>query len=1376
MHTSKKNHSLGTTLALIGILAILGRNANAQQTDNYEIRALPAPGPVAIDGKLDDWDLSGEIFSCYDVENLKDKNAVRTSAMYDDNGLYLSFRIKDHTPMQNRFDPVNQPGNGWRSDCVQLRIWTDADKPYGPPAGGRIMHITAHYYTEGKQAAADILYNNMADRQNGDEGAVRPAVGNGIDLAFQIDPDGKGYTQEMRIDRKRLRRDGKPYKAGESLRMGMEFLWDELSGMPSHRYADLLNRDYPKRQFFWTGNKAWGEVKFLDQGKVKPSPSVNFLAEPAKMLERQYETKGVMPLEYELPKDQRVTLVIEKPDGTRVRNLIADYPRKAGKNIDYWDGTDDDGNLVEPGEYRWRGLYRDELDVLYQFSYGNPGNPPWRTHDRRGNWLSDHNRPVGAATDGEWVYLSAFDSERGSTLIGVDETGQRRWNIGRNPGGAITVLGKHVYMISGGFHRKWKSSRKRGKIKEEGEIRLSRIDARSGKYVAFKNGSNNHLVATYLNKRELPPVPFSGELVEKGAYNADSPRVEAFALAAAGDKLYLSMHYENKIIEIDPETGKATGEIALTKPTGLAGDKQGKLYAISERHVMTLGENNTFKPVVTMGLKAPIGLALDAVGNLYVSDWADQMCVKVFSPKGDLLREVGIKGGRPLEGKYNPNGMFLPWGMTVDGKNRLWVAEWDFSPKRVSVWDAASGKLERQYCGPGYYGGSHNSVDLLNPNHAFSVGNMIDLDWEKGLWRVSGTLWRPTKANAFFGCKGSIIETITHNGRELVVALGKTGTFNVSKLGTDGARPLMARGNIASWREWPMPDMILKKMWDDPKMIKWAKQTNPWLFQNRYNFPHKQFKLMCEAAKRKGRPARTSFLWVDGNGDGLVDEKELRLFAPEEANGLDFKENWRTGYDADLTQYLYTTSEKDGKTVQNIWRWPVRKWNEAGAPVYDLADAEIYAQAPIDGQIQSIWANSKGEVVSNVNPLTCFTPDGNIKWTHPNRWPGVHGSHTAPKAKNGLLIGPLYVIGSADLGGDIGEVFCFNGNTGKAFIFTMDGLYVGSLFRDKRSAPDAMPNKQRRGMSLMRTTSGGEWFGGQFFRSKLDGKTYVVNGGIGSDISEVSGLDSLRRMPARKVAFTPALLAEAKTLQDKQKRDRKKEHWVKLNKLQNEASKLPLPTGAFAWGDVKSARWEYDRQRTAEATWTFDDSNLHLCFRNVGDNTPMVNGGNLVNRLFKTGDAAVFELRVAPDNRGERIQPGDFRLLFSVFEGKPVAVLYRYKALPGEPLAREIFKSPVVETTVDVCKVLDSANIAIDRRPNGYDLRASVPLKELGLKPEAGKSYRGDFGIIHSDVQGQVNDLRMYWANKATGLVDDLGGEAAINPAKWGNFSVTDKP
>jgi len=85
------------------------------------------------------------------------------------------------------------------------------------------------------------------------------------------------------------------------------------------------------------------------------------------------------------------------------------------------------------------------------------------------------------------------------------------------------------------------------------------------------------------------------------------------------------------------------------------------------------------------GLSALIGLALDSMGNIYVSDWGDAMCVKKFSPEGKLLLTIGKLGGKPLNGPYDPNGMFRPFGITVDKEGRLWVAEYDSSPRRISV-------------------------------------------------------------------------------------------------------------------------------------------------------------------------------------------------------------------------------------------------------------------------------------------------------------------------------------------------------------------------------------------------------------------------------------------------------------------------------------------------------------------------------------------------------------------------------------------------------------------------------------------------------------------------------------------------------------------
>ena len=111
------------TTMLAGLLATA---TLAQQTDNHVLRAVPAKGKVALDGKLDDWDLSGDILICYDLETMRDTHSVRAAAMYDREHFYLSFRFRDRTPMVNHVHPVNEVGSGWRSDCVQLRFAASA--------------------------------------------------------------------------------------------------------------------------------------------------------------------------------------------------------------------------------------------------------------------------------------------------------------------------------------------------------------------------------------------------------------------------------------------------------------------------------------------------------------------------------------------------------------------------------------------------------------------------------------------------------------------------------------------------------------------------------------------------------------------------------------------------------------------------------------------------------------------------------------------------------------------------------------------------------------------------------------------------------------------------------------------------------------------------------------------------------------------------------------------------------------------------------------------------------------------------------------------------------------------------------------------------
>ena len=264
-----------------------------------------------------------------------------------------------------------------------------------------------------------------------------------------------------------------------------------------------------------------------------------------------------------------------------------------------------------------------------------------------------------------------------------------------------------------------------------------------------------------------------------------------------GGKLYASLYYQNQVVVADPEKGEAIGQLPIDHPAGLAADKLGRLYAVSGKQVLRL-DGQQWVPTVTAGLAAPVGLAVDAQGNLYVSDWADAMCVKVFSPDGRLLRAIGKPGGRPLQGPYDPAGSSPSWGIAVDAQSRLWVAEHDLTPRRISVWDAGSGQFVREFCGTTWYSAVGARVNPLNPRQAFVLGNTCELDWDKGLWRVTGTLSHPTDPASLIRLNSenlTAMDVLRVKDRDILVASGGH-LMCVAELHPQSARLLAAMGDV----------------------------------------------------------------------------------------------------------------------------------------------------------------------------------------------------------------------------------------------------------------------------------------------------------------------------------------------------------------------------------------------------------------------------------------------------------------------------------------------------------------------------------------------------------------------------------------------------
>jgi hypothetical protein len=175
---------------------------------------------------------------------------------------------------------------------------------------------------------------------------------------------------------------------------------------------------------------------------------------------------------------------------------------------------------------------------------------------------------------------------------------------------------------------------------------------------------------------------------------------------------------------------------------------------------------------------------------------------------------------------------------------------------------------------------------------------------------------------------------------------------------------------------------------------------------------------------------------------------------------------------------------------------------------------------------------------------------------------------------------------------------------------------------------------------------------------------------------------------------------------------------------------------------------------------------LYAAFR-IGDAKLLQNSGEVPNAPFKTGGALDLMLGTNPAADPKRTKPveGDLRLLVTLVKGEPKAVLYR-AVVPGtkEPVP---FSSPWRTITLDRADDV-SADVQLAGAGGNYEF--SVPLATLGLKPDAGRSLKGDVGILRGN--GTAVTARVYWSNKATGITSDVPSEAALTPLLWGRIEI----
>jgi len=1007
------------------------------------------------------------------------------------------------------------------------------------------------------------------------------------------------------------------------------------------------------------------------------------------------KTRIVIPISQ--PMDGKVTVVIEDTEGRRVRNLIAGRPTSAGRHEIEWDGLDEEERLVGPGKYRWKSIHHPGIRPEYLMSFCNGGE---RFLEPFG---SNHQHFVAACANERYVFLAAPMTEGGYAMIACDPAGA--WRHGYNPilgsgMDAVAVAADDRYLYAAHDGQAWGQAVDRGKPDWKLVVKttLTRFEIDSGRTVDYPGGR-----FAVLEEHEFGP----------GAANpALRGSMSLGGMALVGDRLYISSRAAGAVLVVEKDSARKVDEFGLESPGALAAAGP-KLLAVSGRSIVEIDPaSKARRTILPPGELEPRALAADGKGAIYVAD-ARSHTVKVFS-QGRLVRTIGRPGG-PYKGRYDPERMVNPSGLALVG-GRLWVAEDRDNPKRAHAWDLARGTVEVEKFGNPPYGGSGAGFDPADPSRWIGHG---------ALWRLDFAAKSAECLSILGSAHGQMhYRIVRKDGRTFAIGLG--GITTIDELAGDGTLRHLA----------------------------FLSSTHRYCFALDWN-PPQAFVEAFERAypTRKGKHAEKGpgVLWVDLDGDGRPSASEFDFStAADDFAGA----YW--GHDFyDLTMKVPATVK--GRRV--LVTLEPKGYHASGAPRYPRLNDACAAGVPValeHNQVETA-VDRFGDMICNSDPaMKCFAPDGRLLWTYPNRWTNVHGSHAAPLPETGVMQGALFFLGMARLD-DSSDCFVVNGNHGRFFVLTSDGLYLDEMFKDVRL-----------GGSRDEFWIGGECFGGVFGRSE-DGAYYLQTGGDGYRVFRLHGLAEAVRARGEVVVTPEQLMAAERKLA----RSRAPVRTAKEAVVRRLAKSPEIDGRDGDWGGEFSLAWDKGGRFPVRVRAGYDDAQLYL-FYDVWDDSPWVNGGKDWTTLFKTGDSVDLQLGTDPSAPGDRKGPakGDLRLLVAPLEGRPVAVLYRHRVSGAKNPV--VFTSPWRSETVDVVRRLDSARIAVERGGDYYRVEVAVPLAELGLEAPAGRSFRGDFGVIYGDPGGTVNVLRSYWSNQATMLVNDVPGEIMLHPEMWGSVTFAE--
>ena len=703
------------------------------------------------------------------------------------------------------------------------------------------------------------------------------------------------------------------------------------------------------------------------------------------------------------------------------------------------------GEAVAPGTYSWSALYHGPIGLKLKGWAANGGSAPW-DNGAGTNWGGDHGVPVATASAGGRVFLGWDGAEAGQALLATDLNGNVAWSNKRGGMAGVKSLAAdgNVLYVLGGLS---------GVAAEGGSV--YKLETATGKYVPW-TGSDS----ADWNVKSLWP---------EGAAVAE----KADAIAAANGQMFLSFKDANKIAVVDGASGKLVKMLDAARPTAMQA-VGGKLAVLSGGTTVSVFDvaSGAKRDVIT-GLSNATAVTMDGAGQIYVGLGEPTNQVQVYGADGKLKKTIGKKGGRALLGPWTPEGMRFIHSLTLASDGKLWVAEADKFPKRVSAWNTGNGKLDKEFFGATSYGALGGAINPTDPNLMAGQGCEWQIDPKTGRATCLGVITRDGMEDSRFG--------VTNGGR-VYLAVAQTWAFDV------GPMRIFERVGAGQWK---LRDEI-------------------------YYVDDKGADIAPPGHGKKANAART-VLWADKNGDEKRQSDELTSVPGE----FSFS-RWYMPTTQDLTLYSGDRQYK------------VTGFTKAGAPLYDLNNP---VKMPVEGfgSADGKMVLQAGQYNTNMSWLSAYDiASGKLKWRYPDNFVGVHGSHNATPSQRGMIRGSFGPTGSVKLPAPIGNVWVIPTNVGEWHILTQDGFYLTQLFQSDplkvqwptAATPGADVTKVPPGM-------GGEDFGGSIAQGP-DGKLYVQAGKTAFWNMEVTGLDSARAIEGKTLALDAADITKARGLREAQ--------------------------------------------------------------------------------------------------------------------------------------------------------------------------------------------------------------------------------------------------